>query len=224
MAKKDSVIFYQSQIKICKKHMDPEQFGRLMYALFEFDEGNDPEVDDDIVMAFEFMTLQAKIDREKYEEKCRKNRENGMKGGRPKKGAEKPKKANGFFENPNENENENENENDKRMMNENEKTHTSFFHGSFNNVELTDAELSVLRNKYENASALIDKVSSWLRNAKNTVPDHYELCEKFAANENWPRRKQIPPPEPIVIEDPPTEEEQERLVASMRATLNGAFG
>ena len=173
-------------------------------------------------MAFEFMTLQAKIDREKYEEKCRKNRENGMKGGRPKKAEEKPKKANGFFNNPNEN--ENENENDKRMMNENEKTHTSFFHGSFNNVELTDAELSVLRNKYENASALIDKVSSWLRNAKNTVPDHYELCEKFAANENWPRRKQIPPPEPIVIEDPPTEEEQERLVASMRATLNGAFG
>ena len=214
MAKKDSVIFYQSQIKICKKHMDPEQFGRLMYALFEFDEGNDPEVDDDIVMAFEFMTLQAKIDREKYEEKCRKNRENGMKGGRPKKGEEKPKKANGFSENPNENENENENE----------KTHTSIYHGSFNNVELTDAELSVLKNKYENASALIDKVSSWLRNAKNTVPDHYELCEKFATNENWPRRKQIPPPDPIVIEDPLDPEEQERMVAQMRKTVGGMFG
>ena len=44
---KNTVIFYQNQIKICKKHLTSEQFGRLMAALFELDEGGDPEVDDD---------------------------------------------------------------------------------------------------------------------------------------------------------------------------------
>lgn len=110
MTNKDSVVFYQSQIEICKRHMTAEQFGRLMIALFEVDSGGDPEVDDDIVMAFEFMSLQSKISREKYDEICRKNRENGKKGGAPKgnrnayKGEEnnpkQPKQANGFQNNP----------------------------------------------------------------------------------------------------------------------------
>ena len=116
---KDSSIFYKSQIDICKRHLNAEQFGRLMYALFEVDEGENPHVDEDIIMAFEFMSLQKKLDREKYEERCRKNRENGKKGGRPKK-EEKPKKANGFSENPNENENDNDNENDNEYENDNE--------------------------------------------------------------------------------------------------------
>ena len=98
---KDSVIFYQGQIDICKRHMTPEQFGRLMFALFEIENGGDPDVDDDIIMAFEFMALQKRIDRKKYEAICEKNRENGKKGGRPKKTEENPKEPNGFFENPN---------------------------------------------------------------------------------------------------------------------------
>ncbi|MBR2555762.1 MAG: hypothetical protein IKE94_12945, partial [Aeriscardovia sp.] len=105
-SKKDSVIFYQAQVKICKEFLTNEQFGRLMGALFALDDGEDPEVDDDIAMAFAFMSLQQRLDKEKYEEKCRKNRENGRKGGRPPK----PKKANGLFENPN--------DNDKTMIRE----------------------------------------------------------------------------------------------------------
>ena len=84
MAKKDSVIFYQEQIQICRKHMDNEQFGRLMAALFELDAGGDPVVDDDIALAYEFMSLQQRIDRAKYEKICERNRTNGQKGGAPK--------------------------------------------------------------------------------------------------------------------------------------------
>ena len=116
---KDSSIFYKSQIDICKRHLNAEQFGRLMYALYELDEGVNPEVDEDIIIAFEFMSFQKKLDREKYEERCRKNRENGKKGGRPPKTEKSERlfeKPNGYFENPNDNENENENDN----YNENE--------------------------------------------------------------------------------------------------------
>ena len=83
MANKDSVVFYQSQIDICKRHMTPEQFGRLMFALFAIDNGEDPDVDEDIIIAFEFMALQKSIDRKKYEEICARNRENAKKGGAP---------------------------------------------------------------------------------------------------------------------------------------------
>ena len=216
---KDSVIFYHSQIEICRKYLSTDQFGRLMYALFEFSEGEDPDVSDDemVALAFEFMSLQQRIDRQKYEEKCQKNRENGKKGGRPKK----PSKANGFSENPN--------DNDKTMIKENnvnvnDDFHDSVFHlGSFENVELTDIEYRALKQTYERTDELIDKVSIWIRGAQNEVPDHYGLCVKFANNDKWPRRKEYVPPELPKVEDPLTEEEQSELTAQMKSKLGGMF-
>ena len=219
---KDSVIFYQSQVDKCRKHLNTEQFGRLMLALFDFDRGEDPEVDDDIALAFEFMSLQIGIDREKYERKCRTNRENGKLGGRPKKNqGENPTKPNGFSENPNDNENVNENVNDN--VNGDEDIHDSVSLGQFGNVELTDKEYSALRTTYERVNELIDKVSVWLRGAKNDVPDHYALCVKFANNDRWPRRKVIEPVEVYEVQDPLSPEEQQEKVADMRARLNDAL-
>ena len=83
-SKKDSTILYHDQIAIVRKWLNAEQIGRLMVAIFEFEEGGDPEVDEDIGMAFDFLSLQARIDRKKYEEKCEINRRNGAKGGAPK--------------------------------------------------------------------------------------------------------------------------------------------
>lgn len=230
MAKNDTTIFYQEQVDICKRHFNAEQFGRLMLALFEVDEGNEPDVDEDIAIAFEFMSLQKRIDRKKYEKKCETNRKNGAKGGRPRKN-KNPQKANGFFENPNDNDNENENKNknknddDTRFSDETELTHDDFLSfGSFQNVKLTETEHDALVREYERTGELIEKVSLWLRSAKNPVPDHYGLCVKFATNDQWPKRRKIEPVEEITIEDPISEEEQERRVADMRARLNVALG
>ena len=225
-SKTDSVIFYQRQVDICKKHLTPEQFGRLMYALFELNEGNEPEVDDDISMAFDFMALQQRIDRDKYEEKCKKNRENGRLGGRSKK----PKKANGFSENPaktlgfleNPNDNDNDNKNDNENDNGFQQQHFLSL-GVYANVNLTEDEYEDLKHTYEHPHDLIDKVSLWIKNAKGPVPDHHSMCVKFAINENWPKRKVIEPSEPIVIEDPLDPEEQAAAVAKMRAKVNGLF-
>lgn len=217
-SKKDSVIFYQAQVKICKEFLTNEQFGRLMGALFAMDDGEDPEVDDDIAMAFAFMSLQQRLDKEKYEEKCRKNRENGRKGGRPPK----PKKANGFFENPNDN--DNENENDNKNDNDNEQIHDSVFSlGTFSNVELTEEEYFLLRSTYERTGELIDKVSLWLRDAKHSVPDHYALCVKFATNDKWPKCKVIEHVKLPEVKDPLSDEEQAEAVAQMKAKVGGLF-
>ena len=125
---KDSTIFYQGQVDICRRHLDAEQFGRLMGALFDLAGDGEPEVDDDIALAFEFMALQQNIDRAKYERICERNRLNAKKGGAPKgnQNARKTtqnnrsveKQPNAKKNNPNDNENDNDNDNDNDNENE----------------------------------------------------------------------------------------------------------
>ena len=221
MANKDSVIFYNRQIDICREHLTAEQFGRLMFALFELSEGEDPEVAEDISLAYEFMSLQQRIDQEKYAEKCQKNRENGKKGGAPKgnqNARKQPKQANGLKNNPN--------DNDKTMKREgkengNEDNDYSVVYGRFKNVHITGQEYYTLKEDYERVTDLINKVSVWLRT--HEAEDHFALCIKFAENDDWPRRKKIEPVKPIEVEDPLSEEEQEEKMTEMRAKIVGAF-
>lgn len=82
-----------------------EQRGILFSAMCYFArDGVEPEfIDPVLTMAFSFLRDQMMRDTEKYEETCRKNAENGKKGGRPKKSesdTEKPKKTDRFFEEP----------------------------------------------------------------------------------------------------------------------------
>ena len=222
-SKKDSTIFYQDQIEICKRHFNAEQFGRLMLALFEVEEGNEPEVDEDIAIAFEFMALQKMIDRKKYEELCAKNRENAKKGGAPKgnqNARKQPKQPNAKKNNPNDNENDNDND----TLNDDDKSHDDLrLFGTLENVQLTEQEHAALKQQYERTEELIDKVSIWLRGAAHPVPDHYALCVKFANNDQWPKRRVIEPVEVYEVQDPLSEEEQEERVAEMRARLNKAI-
>lgn len=218
MAKRDTTIFYQNQIDICKKYLNAEQFGRLMFALFEFGQGEDPEVGEDIALAFAFMSLQQKLDREKYDKIVARNRENGKKGGRPKKD-KNPNNPNGFFKNPNDNDNEDKNVD----VNEdgNEEIHDSVFYGTFENVELTGKEYYALKTTYERTTELINKVSIWLRT--HDAEDHYALCVKFAENDQWPKRKVIEPVELYEPVDPLSEDEQAEAVAQMKAKVGGLF-
>lgn len=219
-SKKDSVIFYQRQRKICKEFLSMEQFGRLMDALFDLDDGGDPDVSDDkmVAMAFAFMSLQQQIDREKYDKIVERNRKNGAKGGRPKKNPENP---NGFFKNPNDNVNENENDNEN--VNVNEASHDDTY-GTLGNVRLAPGEYEHLMATYERCTELIDKVSVWLPNSSGRhYDDHFALCLKFANNDNWPKKKKIEPAELPEVLDPLPDEEHDAKVAELKATLNGMF-
>lgn len=63
-----------------------EQLGKLMRAIIKYEKTQEePELDGMMKMAFSFIKSQLDRDREKYNNKCEKNRENGAKGGRPKK-------------------------------------------------------------------------------------------------------------------------------------------
>lgn len=62
------------------------EVGQLMRAIMQYEKTQEiPELNGVLKMAFSFMKTQLDRDREKYQAKCRKNKENGARGGRPKK-------------------------------------------------------------------------------------------------------------------------------------------
>lgn len=73
--------FYQ-QVQLLSR----EQRGDLLTALFAYTSGEDtPELDGMTSMCFEFIRASIDAYSEKYDAKCQQNRENGKRGGRPKK-------------------------------------------------------------------------------------------------------------------------------------------
>ena len=116
MAVNSYVCLYTSYLDILSPFTDEEK-GRLMTAMLTYAlNGTEPTFSGN--ERFIWPSLRAQIDRDQiaYEAKCEKNRENGKKGGRPRKQAV-PSKTEGFSEEPRkakgkdiENEKENVNE------------------------------------------------------------------------------------------------------------------
>lgn len=106
---------YEEQFNL----LTDEQIGQLMRAIMKYEKTRElPQLEGMLKMAFSFIKTQLDRNREKYEKQCEKNRENGKKGGRPKKQEvkKKPKKPNGFEKNPTKPkkaDNDNEDDNDK---------------------------------------------------------------------------------------------------------------
>lgn len=85
VAEKKSFLMYLDWRQHLEMLTDDDR-GRLLISLFDYAEtGVLPELEGMPKMAFSFMRAQLDRDAEKYEEKCRVNRENGAKGGRPPK-------------------------------------------------------------------------------------------------------------------------------------------
>lgn len=101
MKQKSSFLIYHEYREPLKLLTD-EQRGRLLMALIDYSEsGVVPELDGISMMAFSFIQSQIDRDSKKYENRCSSNRENGKKGGRPKKendSEENPKNPLGFEE------------------------------------------------------------------------------------------------------------------------------
>lgn len=224
---KDGMILYISQYEAVQDLSD-EELGKLYRALFNEQirqSGKDPKYEVELtgatLIAYNFLVNQLRIDIKKYDDLCKRNKENGKKGGRPRKN---PEKANGFFKNPNENDNENEKENEKKKDNENESdvSSGSLLFGSLHNVELTESEHDQILDQYEDAGTLINNVSNWLPKAKNPVPDHFGLVLTFANKSGWPKKRRVKPPPPereIAPEDMPTEEELAEIMESIRSNM-----
>ncbi|MBQ9117553.1 MAG: hypothetical protein IJY04_11075 [Clostridia bacterium] len=143
---KKSFIIYNNYLKYFYL-LSREERGDLITAMLEYANNADTTVELEGAARMAFAVIQDTMDRdmEQYSESCRKNSENGKRGGRPKKeensdNKEQSKKPTAFFDTPkkptafsddnekpkkadndndNENDNENKNDNDNGNGNEN---------------------------------------------------------------------------------------------------------
>lgn len=73
---------YEEQFNL----LNNEEVGQLMRAIIKYEKTKEiPQLEGMLKMAFSFIKTQLDRDREKYNKKCEKNKENGAKGGRPRK-------------------------------------------------------------------------------------------------------------------------------------------
>ena len=85
--KRKSFVLHHDSLELVYEDFSNEQAGMLLKALYRFDAfGEMPEFEDSTLkFAFKSFMKQFLRDREKYEKQVLRNRENGAKGGRPKK-------------------------------------------------------------------------------------------------------------------------------------------
>jgi len=98
---KNKVIVYADWISLFDK-LTNEEAGKLIKHFFNYVNDLNPVCEDRLIeLLFEPIKATLKRDLQKWEEKTDVNRENGRKGGRPKKTEQNPNKPNGFFETQN---------------------------------------------------------------------------------------------------------------------------
>ncbi|MBQ7981061.1 MAG: hypothetical protein IJ305_05560, partial [Oscillospiraceae bacterium] len=92
MADKKSFLMYTSYLDNVEILSD-EEAGQLLKAIYAFVNGNDiPELDRVVQLTFNPIKSHLERDKEKYDNICKRNSENGKKGGRPQNPKE-PKKS-----------------------------------------------------------------------------------------------------------------------------------
>ena len=117
--KKDSFALFNSQIEIVEA-LTNEEAGQLIKALYQYNNGEMPELTGSPQIAF--ITIRQQVDwaKEKYNAFCEKQKQNGLKGGRPKQ--EKPNQTQNNPTKPKENQKSlYDNDNDNDINNSNSK-------------------------------------------------------------------------------------------------------
>ena len=125
MEGKKSFILYCDLIHSVEELTD-EQSGRLFKIILQYVNDQNPKIEDQILkVAFSPIKLQLKRDLEEWLKTCERNRENGVKGGRPPKTQktqsvlEKPNETEPFISKPKKPDNDNDTDNENDIENHN---------------------------------------------------------------------------------------------------------
>ncbi|MDR3313017.1 MAG: DUF6291 domain-containing protein [Oscillospiraceae bacterium] len=124
---KNSFVLYADLLDKLER-LTNEQIGMVFKAILEFENGLEPVIADPLAqLSFDFIKPDLIKNNEKYQEAVKRSRENGAKGGRPRK--ENPQnpagfnetkqdnqKSSGLNQNPEKHDNDNGNENDRKNI------------------------------------------------------------------------------------------------------------
>lgn len=190
---------YHSYLKKCEKLSDQE-VGRLFRSLLLYSEtGETPELSGRESIAFDFIADDIDRAKKNYEEKCKKNAENGKSGGRPKKQSQ-AKKANGFSESE-----KSQNKDENKSKKENKKK--NIYIPTLDDV----IEYATSRGRIDLAEKFFDYYNAGEWHDKDGRPV-LNWKQKFIT---WEQRK------PITSEKPQEEQSKRRKVGHLYVDENG---
>jgi hypothetical protein len=149
-----------------------EQAGILFKAIRDYNSGKEPELDFAMRMAFIPFKNQFERDLEKYNSTCERNRNNGAKGGRPKKPTE-TQKTQMVFEKPKKADNKNDNDNNK------ENIYRAFKHLSISFEEFNKLCIDYTKQQVDD---ILDQIENYSQNKK--------FSSLYLTAKNWLNRNQ----------------------------------
>jgi hypothetical protein len=149
-----------------------EQAGILFKAIRDYNLGKEPELDFAMRMAFIPFKNQFERDLEKYNSTCERNRNNGAKGGRPKKPTE-TQKTQMVFEKPKKADNKNDNDNNK------ENIYRAFKHLSISFEEFNKLCIDYTKQQVDD---ILDQIENYSQNKK--------FSSLYLTAKNWLNRNQ----------------------------------
>ncbi len=149
-----------------------EQAGILFKAIRDYNLGKEPELDFAMRMAFIPFKNQFERDLEKYNNTCERNRNNGSKGGRPKKPTE-TQKTQVVFEKPKKADNKNDNDNNK------ENIYRAFKHLSISIEEFNKLCIDYTKQQVDD---ILDQIENYSQNKK--------FSSLYLTAKNWLNRNQ----------------------------------
>ena len=123
MNEKNSFVLYRDLYSQMTR-LSPEDRGELFLAILEYENFGEVVTPLSPLADLAFSFIQATLDRDRaaYEARCQQNRENGKKGGRPRKNAS-PQKTDGLFSKPekaySDNDSDSDSDNDSDSGNDN---------------------------------------------------------------------------------------------------------
>lgn len=116
------LVYYDNEVIVLR--LRDEDAGRLFKSLFPYGSRHvkpDFEENPALAMAFDILSMAIDRDNEKYERRCDANRENGRKGGRPKKEQTETQKSERFFPKPKKADKDMDKDKDKENDKDNDK-------------------------------------------------------------------------------------------------------
>lgn len=186
--KKSLMLYYEYERQFAL--LSDEQLGRLIRAMLAFDiYGVIPDFSDDpkLEMTFSFISAQLERDKTKFEQKCAVNSANGRKGGRPSKQtvADKTEKSERFSDKPKkaDEDKDEEKEKEEEKGEDEESVPTRRKYGRYNNVLLSDDDISQLKTELPNYQEYIERLSEYMESSGKNYNSHLATIRRWAKSD-----------------------------------------
>ena len=187
MAKKGVIMYYDLLEQL--QDFSDESFGKIARAMIEYDKnGTLPNFEGELKIAFKFIKLSIDRNKEEYEQKCEKNRDNALKRWNAN-GCERIQTDSFNADIDKDNDNDKDNDIDKDIDKDNDKDNDNnknkeekHKYGEYKNVLLKDSELDKLKQDYVNYEELIKYLDEYIEMKGYKAKSHYLAIKKWVVD------------------------------------------